>query len=66
MTPRPTREATLRRAELWQDGMMMVAVEGNRKFVEADIAHYALIYSQDGPVEIKWITAARAKKRRAK
>ena len=56
----------MRRAELWQDGMMMVAVEGNRKFVEADIAHYALIYSQDGPVEIKWITAARAKKRRAK
>ena len=43
------------RAEVWQDGMMMAAVEGrNRKHVERDILHYAMVYGQDGPVQIKW------------
>ena len=43
------------RAELWQEGVMMACVECRDKLdVEREIHHYALMYSQDGPVEIKW------------
>lgn len=42
------------RFELWQGGLMVAAVESpdkDRALLEA--GHYAMIYSQDGPVEIK-------------
>lgn len=40
--------------ELWQDGCVVASVEAyDRDLAEREIEHYALIYSQDGPVEIK-------------
>lgn len=43
------------RAEVWQDGMMVASVEGPRKKeVLKDINHYAFMYMQDGPVEIRY------------
>lgn len=42
------------RGEIWQGGMRVAAVEGKKyKQVNSDTAHYALMYSQDGPVEVK-------------
>lgn len=42
------------RAELWQDGMMVAKVIGETKDdVTNEINHYAMMYSQDGPVKIK-------------
>ena len=41
-------------AELWQDGMMVAGASGpTKEVVEREINHYAMVYSQDGPVEIK-------------
>lgn len=34
--------------EIWQDGMCVAKSSG-----AADAFHYAMIYSQDGPVELK-------------
>jgi len=43
------------RAELWQHEMMVACVEGRSKAqVEREINHYAFMYGQDGPCEIKW------------
>ena len=42
--------------QLFQDGMMVAGVCGtDREWVLAEINHYAFVYSQDGPVEIKEI-----------
>ena len=40
--------------ELWQDGIMVASVVSkDREAAYRDIKHYAMVYSQDGPVEIK-------------
>lgn len=38
------------RFELEQDGMVVAAVDGPREDALRDIAHYGLMYGQDGPV----------------
>ena len=39
--------------ELWQDGMIVAAVDCNdEELAKKEIQHYALVYSQDGPVKI--------------
>lgn len=43
------------KAELWQDGMIVAKVEGSTEAaVDREIQHYAMMYAQDGPVEIKF------------
>lgn len=39
--------------EIWQDGMPVASCSGPRALAEAEAAHYALVYGQDGPVEIR-------------
>jgi hypothetical protein len=39
--------------EIWQDGMMVAGGCGPRKQALSEAAHYALVYGQDGPVEVK-------------
>lgn len=42
------------RAEVWQDGVMVAAVEHiNHLTVAREIMHYAYQYAQDGPVTVK-------------
>lgn len=42
-------------AELWQDGIMVASVSGpTEASVDREIQHYAMMYVQDGPVEIKF------------
>jgi hypothetical protein len=41
--------------ELWQDGQKVAGCQGPRERAEAQIAHYAMMYGEDGPVEIKEI-----------
>jgi hypothetical protein len=42
------------RAELWQDGMCVAAVDcPTEEAMRQEILHYALVYSQDGSVEIR-------------
>ena len=33
-----------------QDGLVVARVWGNEEHVRREIAHYAMVYSQDGPV----------------
>ena len=41
------------RAEIWQDGAMVAAVEApTYADMEREASHYAMIYGQDGPVEV--------------
>lgn len=41
-------------ASLFQNGLQVAGVSGpNKESVQREIAHYALLYGQDGPVEIK-------------
>jgi hypothetical protein len=41
------------RFQLWQDGIMVAAVDcANRHSAMKEIAHYAAVYEQDGPVKI--------------
>ncbi len=42
--------------EIWQDGMMVAGCSGPREWAKAEANHYALVYSQDGPVEIRDVT----------
>jgi hypothetical protein len=43
------------RAELWQNGMKVADVSGSTEAaVDREIKHYAMIYAQDGAVEIKF------------
>jgi hypothetical protein len=40
-------------AELWQDEMCVASVDcPTEEDMRREIAHYALVYSQDGPVRI--------------
>lgn len=40
--------------ELWQDGMMVARTSAiRREDALREIQHYAAVYSQDGPVEIR-------------
>lgn len=41
-------------AELWQDGILVASVDAPTiGEAEKEIQHYALMYSEDGPVTIK-------------
>jgi len=42
--------------EIWQDGLMVAWVSGPRSRAEADAAHHALVYGQDGPVDVRDVT----------
>ena len=49
------------RFQLWQDGIMVAAVDcPNRYSALKEIAHYAGVYGQDGPVKIKEVINGRA------
>jgi len=39
--------------ELWQDGVMVASVEGEPEDARREILHYAMVYAQDGPVDIR-------------
>lgn len=40
--------------ELWQDGIKVAGVDApNREDGLREIDHYAMVYGQDGPVEIR-------------
>ena len=42
------------RFQLWQDGILVAAVDcANRHSAMKEIAHYAAVYEQDGPVKIR-------------
>lgn len=45
--------------EVWQDGMMVASGSGPRDRAMAEMAHYATVYGQDGPVAVKFIDHAR-------
>lgn len=46
--------------QLWQDGVMVAAVSaGNKEDALREINHYAMMYSQDGPVEIRDLQATK-------
>jgi len=48
-------------AELWQDGIRVAKVEGpTEASVDREIQHYAMVYAQDGPVEIKFKPPSRS------
>ena len=39
--------------QLWKDGMLIAVVEcESRHYAMKEIAHYAAVYEQDGPVKI--------------
>ena len=38
--------------EIWQDGMCVAKVSAHEAFAMREAAHYAMIYGQDGPVEV--------------
>lgn len=41
-------------AEIWQDGMMVAGVSGaDPEAVRREAMHYAMVYAQDGKVEIR-------------
>ena len=49
------------RFQLWQDGMLVAAVDcENRHSAMKEIAHYAAVYEQDGPVKIVEVKPRRA------
>lgn len=51
--------------ELFQDGLRVAGSWGaDRARVLADIQHYAMLYSQDGPVTIYEIVRCNGRKRR--
>jgi hypothetical protein len=42
-------------AELWQDGILVASVSGpTEASVDREIKHYAMVYAQDGSVEIRF------------
>jgi catalase (peroxidase I) len=52
--------------ELMQDGLRVASSWGpDRDRVWADILHYAMMYSQDGPVAIYEVTRVKERKKRA-
>ena len=45
------------RYELWQDGIMVAATAADsREDARKEIAHYAIMYAQDGPCTVREIT----------
>lgn len=43
--------------ELWQGGIVVASVSApSREEAEDEINHYAMMYRQDGPVEIREVT----------
>lgn len=38
--------------ELWQEGLCVSTAFGPREQARAEILHYAMMFGQDGPVEI--------------
>jgi hypothetical protein len=39
--------------DLWQDGTIVASVTGSHRTAIREIQRYALVYGQDGPVEIR-------------
>lgn len=55
------------RYQLIQDGMVVASVDAPKKEqAEREINHYAFMYRQDGPVEIKDVTRRLAKGRKGR
>lgn len=55
------------RFELWQEGIMVAAVNSpNYHRGLREIAHYANVYAQDGPVQIKEKSSHRKPEEKAK
>ena len=51
------------RYKLIQDGMVVASVDApTKELAEREINHYALMYGQDGPVEIKEVKAMKRKR----
>jgi hypothetical protein len=49
------------KAELWQAGVIVAKVEGpTQAAIGREIQHYAMMYVQDGPVEVKIKPPARS------
>ena len=46
--------------ELWQGGQPVAFVGGPRERAEREIQHYAVVYGQDGAVEIREVPAIQA------
>ena len=38
--------------EVWQDGMCVAKVSAHEEGAMREAAHYAMVYGQDGPVEV--------------
>ena len=38
--------------EVWQDGMCVAKVSAHEADAMREAAHYAMVYGQDGPVEV--------------
>ena len=48
------------KGEVWQDGFRVAMAQGrDYAKVNAETAHYAAMYSQDGPVDLKYFEKAR-------
>lgn len=39
--------------EVWQDGVMVASASGPREAAFSEALHYAMVYGQDGPCQIK-------------
>lgn len=49
-----SKRSAIYRFELWQDGMVVAGVDAaDLDDAMTEIMHYAKVYSQDGPVEIR-------------
>ena len=49
----PSARDRVVRRELWQGGQMVALVEADQASADREIMHYAMMYSEDGPVEIR-------------
>ena len=55
MTPRTRRLARRYSFRIIQDGMTVVSASGtDQRQLKAEAAHYAMMYAQDGPVQVKF------------
>ena len=58
-----TQEA--HRYELWQDGLMVAATDGQHGFAIREILHYAMQYAKDGAIEVRHYSGDALKRRDA-
>ncbi|CAL62446.1 Hypothetical protein HEAR2315 [Herminiimonas arsenicoxydans] len=48
--------------EIWQDGMCVASSSGPREDAQREALHYAAVYGQDGPVELREVRKAKEDK----